>query len=278
MARLPNTNPYLEYQNVFQKWICSVGQLLGLDIFDKNYKISFANLMLLAFKSIAFLSYFWTMYAYSTDMVVKAAGHCGVCFQVNSPVKKILDNRRSFNVECISIFQALISPVFVVLGRAELKRLFEFLDRIYKQNQGVDDQLSLLVYFTNILKTFIQWMLTIFAGSTVLFLTAPITFYVLLGTAEELLPSFIPGVAPFEIFGYLLHYLYHAAVFCVSQLLLLYANGLFTILHLHVILLTSIIRSKIAHLNKINEDTQMTEMDRKIHFRNILMLHNDTIT
>lgn len=88
MAPLPKINPYLEYQIIFQKWICSIGQLLGLNIFDKNYKISFANLMLLIFKSIAFLSYFWTMYAYSTDMVVKAAGHCGVCLQVNSSLKR----------------------------------------------------------------------------------------------------------------------------------------------------------------------------------------------
>lgn len=164
------------------------------------------------------------------------------------------------------------------MRRAELKRLFEFLDRLYKQNQDVEDQQSLLVYFTNILKIFIQCIMATFASSTFLFLVAPIAFYLSWGTAEELLPSFIPGVEPFRIFGYLLHYLYHAIVFCVSQLLLLYANGLFTILHLHVILLTSIIRSKIAYFNQINEHEETTELEKKLLFRNILMLHNDTVT
>lgn len=248
-------DPFLQYHTVFHKWIRTVGIYLGLDIFHRDYTIDWKNYFLLIFKVLAFSSYFYTMYAYERNMKVKAIGHCGVCFQ------------------------AIIMPLFVVMGRHELKKLFEFLDNLYKRNQHVEENQEILVRFTQILRKFVKIMMIISFGSGIGFMTGPILTYVTAGEVEELLPSFMPGLDPLNTFvGYIVHYIYHLTVYWISQMLMLFVNGIFLILHLHVILLASIIRNKIKLLNTMNLVKTTTALDVRLHFRNIIMLHNDTIT
>lgn len=77
---------YAQFKLILNKWIGSVGSLMGNNIFRKDFKITGHTIFVVIIALLIPTLYGWTIYAFDGDLRMKAIGYIGIGFQVNNCV------------------------------------------------------------------------------------------------------------------------------------------------------------------------------------------------
>lgn len=129
-----------------------------------------------------------------------------------------------------------------------------------------------------ILKIWAKIMIIQYIGCSTIFITSPLVVYILTGkTYEPILAWYLPGTEIARIPDYLINLLLQAMTAALDGLTYAYFDLLFIIQILHMILLTTILQHKMDEINTMilakSNETPMINL----HFRNIIMLHNEML-
>lgn len=176
-------------------------------------------------------------------------------------------------------FQQITAKSFYTLYyRSDIKASIHSLETIYLQSAANEGNIMILTKFVRLLKRSISFIFTNFILCQTAFITAPGLIYLLTGSVLLILPSPIPGVDHTTTFGYILNMLYHACMVSLAAGLYIYSDGLLTVQVLHVILMSNILRKRIQDVSVMSSPESPHRSAVHIHFRNILILHNDMMT
>lgn len=132
--------------------------------------------------------------------------------------------------------------------------------------------------FISKLKLCVKFVFYNFSVCLLGYFMSPGLIYLLKGSVDFILPAFIPGIDPFSNWGYPITTIYHIYIGFLSVGVYLFSDGLFTVQVLHVSLLSDILRNEIRKIDKLVASSNASATWTRIHFRNLLMLHNEMVT
>lgn len=150
---------------------------------------------------------------------------------------------------------------------------------IYLANLEATDNLAIFDRFTRILRTCVKLISSNYIMCVVSFYTSPGIIYFVTGSADPIMPIFLPGTTPDSVRGYIISTIYHIfAIYCAGCVYIFFDIA-FAVQILHVILMTDIMINKLRTINDLALDTRNNrQLEILANFRNILLLHNDMLS
>lgn len=282
---------YNRFNFVIYKWLRVFGLAQGHDILRPEWsKWSFYTLLsCITAISIPFM-YMWTMYNYSGDLAMKAFGYLGIGYQVrvtlwhtqNTKHKTITVSQPHELYKHWNLYlrlQIAVKTLFPFIARQSINESIDRLKRIYQPNLQTTENLAIFDRFTRILRTCAKLIASNYMMCVVSFYASPAIIYFVTGSADPIMPLFLPGTSPDSVRGYIISTIYHIyAIFCAGCVYIFF-DVAFAVQILHVILMTDLLMNKVRAINDMAADGKRNcSLQVLINFRNVLMLHNEMLS
>lgn len=163
------------------------------------------------------------------------------------------------------------------MARDSINQTIDFLKQIYETNLKTLENQRVLVNFTKILRTCVKLIIFNYTFCVSSFYLSPVIIYSVTGSADPIMPLFLPGTSPDSMVGFTISTIYHLfAIFCAGAVYIFF-DVLFAVQVLHVILMSNILRNKICAINEMVTAKNPSHPEIIVNFRNVLIIHNEIL-
>lgn len=275
--QLFNMKPYELFAKVFHKWIKSCSAILGYDILDENYKVSFVTInTIVGIISIPLFSVYTAM-AYDFDVALKASSLFSLAWQVSYSARVIAIPQMKNKLKYIT---QGIAKSYVILARgSDIRNSVNTLERIYKQNEksSKDYARTLETCSTNVFRiTQALSILYFMCGAT--FISWPIISYVFFGKMEPSCPIFLPMINSETNIGFVVNWIYHIYILTLATFGFIFCDAMYADLVFHVHMMSSLIAKQWNFINVQMKEQNLTDLEVKLLFRNLCYMHQEMTT
>lgn len=120
-----------------------------------------------------------------------------------------------------------------------------------------------------------QMFIALYPLCPISFWATPILLYLLYGSVELIVPIYIPMIDATEKTGYIITTASHVYFTAMATAGFCFFDSLISNLILHVLVYAELIENDLGALNQMIADGEWNELDLRIRFRNILIMHKE---
>lgn len=174
--------------------------------------------------------------------------------------------------------QIATKAIFPFVARQKIGTSINFLKQIYEANSNTLENQDAINWFIKILQTCSKIIISNYSICVISFYASPAIIYLVTGSADTIMPIFLPGTSPNTVWGCTLSTIYHIyAIFCAGGVYIFF-DVLFAVQVLHIILLSKILRNKIRAIDAMVDVEHPSHYEIMVNFRNVLVLHNELLS
>lgn len=170
-----------------------------------------------------------------------------------------------------------MKATFPHMTKGNINQTINFLKQIYNSNLKTPENQAIFTEFSKILRFCARLIIFNYSFCVASFYLSPMIIYFVTGSAEPIMPLFLPGTSPESVTDYCINTVYHIfAIFCAGAVYIFF-DVLFAVQVLHVILMTNILRNKIRAINDMVSAKNQSRFEIIVNFRNIMIIHNEIL-